>query len=298
MKRNNLNYSFSLAAILFPLLTAIMSNAQDSVKSPLIITLSYFERNNKLQYLIVNAKAKVSGRFEPVAGAEIKLYLNKDTAGRPAGFIGEVVTGEKGNATTNIPPSLAEIWKSSESHIFIAVTDKTKQFDATNTESGITKARIILDTISDKFITATFSEFKDNHWTPVKGVEIKLAIKRLGGDLLINDDQSYTSDSMGQVKGEFKRIGLPGDAAGNIILVAKVEDNDQYGNLRIEKQEPWATKFVADKDFFHRALWASQFHSPVWLVMIAYSIIITVWGTLIYLVFLILKIRKLGNDNQ
>jgi hypothetical protein len=127
---------------------------------------------------------------------------------------------------------------------------------------------------------------------------MKIGIKRLGADLQTGDEQSYTTDSLGRVRGEFKKTGMSGDAAGNIILVAKVEDNDQYGNLRIEKAIPWGVKFVANKDFFHRALWASQFHSPVWLVLIAYFILITVWGTLIYLVFLLIKIRKLGREEE
>src|SRR5580700_396533 len=87
---------------LFTCLAAITVTAQDSVKSPLIVTISYFSCNNELQYLTVNAKSKVSGRFQPINGAEVKLYLNKDTTGNGIGFIGKVITNEKGNAATNI----------------------------------------------------------------------------------------------------------------------------------------------------------------------------------------------------
>ena len=298
MKKNIINACIGILFILLPLLTVVRVKAQDSVKSPLVVSISYFSSDNRLQYLTVNAKAKVSGRFQPVAGAAIQLYLNKDTTGKGIGFIGKVITDEKGNAATNIPPSLAQIWKSSENHTFIAITDKTSGFEATNTEISIAKAKIVIDTADGKNVIATFSEFKEQKWVAVKGIEIKLGIKRLGGDLPINDDQSYTTDSLGQVKGEFKKTGIPGDEVGNIVLVAKVEDNDQYGNLRIGRSEPWGIKVVAEKDFFHRALWASRFHSPVWLVSIAYIIIIAVWGTLIYLFFLLIKIRKLGRQED
>ena len=297
MKKKVFKTCISILSILFTVLAVIPVHAQDSVKIPLVISLSYFSGNNKFQYLTVNVKSKATGKFEPVPGVEIKLYL-KDTAGKPDGFIGKVITDEKGKAATNIPPVLAQVWRSSKNHTFIATTDKAKGFDATNTEITIAKAQITIDTADDKNIIVTFSEYKDQRWIAVKGVELKIGIKRLGGDLQINDDQSYTTDSSGQVKAEFKKIGIPGDAAGNILLVAKVEDNDTYGNLRIERSEPWGSKLVTDKGFFHRALWASRFHSPVWLVVMAYSILISVWGILIYLVFLLIKMRKIGRQKE
>ena len=295
MKRNIINIGIGVILIL---ITGFITKAQEAEKSPLKVTLSYFSNDNKLPYLTVVAKTKTDGKFQPVNKAEIKLYLDKDSTGKGIGFIGKVITDEKGRAATNIPASLEQVWKSSVNHTFIAVTDKTQQFDETNTELSIAKARITIDTADDKNIVATVCEYKGGNWVPVKGVDVKLGIKRLGGDLQIGEEQSYTTDSMGMVKGEFKRAKLPGDIAGNIILVAKVEDNDQYGNLRIEKSTPWGVKFVANKDFFHRALWASQFHSPFWLVFLAYSIVISVWGTLIYLVFLLIKIKKLGKEEE
>lgn len=286
--------------ILFPglMLMAVRANAQDSEKSPLVVNLAYFTCDNTVPYITVKAKSKVEGKFQPMAGVEVKLYLDKDSTGKGEGFIGKVITDEKGKAATNIPPTLEKIWKANPNHTFIAVIDKTKRFDETSTELTVAKARITIDTADDKNVSATFTEFKGGAWVPVKGVEVKLGIKRQGGDLQIGDEQSFTTDSLGKVKGEFKKIGIPGDKNGNLFLVAKVEDNDTYGNLRIEKSYQWGTRFVAEKDFFHRALWASQFHSPVWLIFLAYSILIAVWGTLIYLVFLLLKIRQLGKEEK
>jgi hypothetical protein len=294
MKRSITNRLFGLLFVAATAPATVAVYGQDSTKSPLVVSISYFSIDNKVPYLTVTAKSKVAGKFQPVKGAGIKLYLDKNSAGGGKGLIGRVITNEKGKAAINIPPSLAQEWKASVTHTFMAITDKTKQFDETNTEISIAKGRITVDTAEDKNVIVRFSEFKGGNWVAVKGVEIKIGIKRLGADLSIGDEQSYTTDSMGSVKGEFKKTGMPGDEKGNIILVAKVEDNDQYGNLRIEKTIPWGVKFVANRDFFRRALWASQFHSPVWLVLIAYLILITVWGTLVYLVFLLVKIRTLG----
>jgi len=296
MKRNIINIYIGLL-LLLPAFAAQRAAAQ-AEKSPLKVTVSYYCTDNKLPYLKVNAKSKIDGKFQPIPGQEIKLYLDKDSTGKGLGLIAKVVTNEKGNASTDIPPALAQLWKANPNHTFLAVTDKTKAFDETSTELAVTKARITVDTADDKNVVALVEEYKAGTWTPVKGVEVKLGIRRLAGDLQIGDEQSYTTDSLGKVKGEFKKLGMPGDKTGNIFLVAKVEDNDTYGNLRIERAEPWGAKFVASNDFFTRALWGSRFHSPVWLVFIAYSIIISVWGTLMYLVILLVKIKKLGKQEE
>ena len=298
MKNQCITSYISLAIILFAGLPGVNVQAQDTEKPPLVVTMSYFSSNNSYQYLTLNAKSKTTGRFQPVSGVEINLYLNKDSSGKGIGTIGKVVTDEKGHAAANIPPALAQLWNSTVAHTFIAVTEKTNEYAGTTTEIEIQKAKLTIDTADDKNVTATLSEFKGNAWVPVKGVDIKLGICRLGGSLQIGDDAAYTTDSLGHVTGEFKKLGIPGDVKGNIVLVAKVEDNDQYGNLRVEKSEPWGTKFIAEKDFFHRALWASRFHSPVWLVVIAYSIIIAVWGTIIYLIFMLIKIKKIGLEEE
>ena len=72
-------------------------------------------------------------------------------------YVGKVVTDEKGNAATNIPPSLAPVWKSSVAHTFVAITDKSKQYAAISTELEIQKARLTIDTAVDKNVTATLS---------------------------------------------------------------------------------------------------------------------------------------------
>ena len=80
-----------------------------------------------------------------------------------------------------------------------------------------------------------------------------------------------------------------------IIEPAKLTDNDQFGNILVEKTEAWGVKLKPDENFFkQRTLWSTNSHTPFWLLFMAYFIIIVVWGTIIYLVFQIVKIKKLG----
>ena len=77
-------------------------------------------------------------------------------------------------------------------------------------------------------------------------------------------------------------------------LIAKIEDDDKYGSLSIEKTVPWGIKVFSANHFGERALWAARGRSPIWLVFMAYSIIAAVWGVIFYLIFRIVRISKLG----
>jgi hypothetical protein len=116
-----------------------------------------------------------------------------------------------------------------------------------------------------------------------------------GSILSAGDEETYTTDSTGSVTVELKKDSLPGDEKGNIVLVAKVEDNDQYGNLFVEKTVPWGIVLKAEKNFFdQRTLWTTRFRTPLWLLLIAYSISAAVWGVLIYLIWQLIRIKRLS----
>ncbi|HZX59325.1 MAG TPA: hypothetical protein VFE54_11390, partial [Mucilaginibacter sp.] len=240
-------------------------------------------------------KSKITGRFQPVGGITVKLFLNKDSAGT---FIGKVVTSEKGEAHTFIPPSLQKEWAGSKSHTFLATFDGDKVYESAKADLTVGKAKILIDTVAGRSVVATVLEMKDTAWTPVKGVDVVLAVERLGGDLNINETATFATDSTGKASGDFKRDTIPGDAKGNITLVAKVLDNAQYGNLSIEKTVPWGAKFVPVNKFNERTLFATRAKAPIWLIFVANGIILAVWITLVLLVINIFKIRKLGKSGE
>ncbi|MGZ3749866.1 MAG: hypothetical protein ACXVAU_01245, partial [Mucilaginibacter sp.] len=204
----------------------------------------------------------------------------------------------EGEATTLIPPTVKKQWGTSVKHTFLAEFDGDKKFEASKADLTVGKAKILISTTDDKKITATVLEMKDTSWTPVKGVELKIAVRRSGGDLPVNETPTFTTDSTGQASADFKRDSIPGNSKGNIILVAKIEDNDQYGNLSIEKTVPWGAKFVPVSTFDERTLFATRAKAPIWLIVAATGIIIAVWTVLIMLVQNLFKIRKLGKEGS
>jgi len=115
-------------------------------------------------------------------------------------------------------------------------------------------------------------------------------------DQVVVSTATYTTDSAGTITGEFNRDSLPGDKRGNLVLVASIIDNDVYGNIEAETTVPWGKPLVYTTNYNHRSLFARRGHSPIWLELLAYGIILVVWTVIIYLGFQIRNIIKLGLD--
>lgn len=272
-----------------------ISFAQDSTASPVLLDLKYYVSDQQVPYVIVKTKTKKERKFLPVKDIPVSVFLNDESN---ASLLGKVVTNEKGEGKVIIPASFKSTWDSSSAFTFKATSEPVGKTAALSGELTIKKARLVLDTLNEdgvRSIRVTALEKNGSEWTPVKDVEVKIMVKRLLGDLPVSETESYTTDSTGQVVGEFKRDSLPGDIKGNLILLARTEDNDLYGNLLVEKTLNWGKPLQDNNDAYNsRSLWGTRYKTPLWLLGIAYSIIIGVWGVIIFLVVQIFKIKKLG----
>ncbi len=226
-----LNKIFTGTLLLTLLASAATAFSQTPEKGDLSIAINYYITNNRVPYLVVKVKTKVDGRFKNVAGIPLKLYLDKDSVGTS---IAKVITNERGEASAMIPPSVRKEWNSQSKHTFLANFDGDKKYSSAKGDLTVSRAKILI-VAADKKVTATVLALKDTTWIPVKGVDVILAVRRLASDLNINETPTFTTDSTGKVSGDFKRDSIPGDEKGNITLLAKIVDNDQYGNLVIEK---------------------------------------------------------------
>lgn len=282
--------------LLISLLIGFVAKTQDSAAREMILTLAYYMPADNLPYLKVSAKEKVDRKFIPQKDITASVYIGEETE---SGLLEKIKTDSKGESKIFIPASFKSIWDSGATFSFIAVSEANKIFQSTKSEISVTKAKIEIDTSSVdgiKNISVKVTALKDGEWQSAKDVELKIAIKRSLGNLPVGDDDSYTTDSTGTVIAEFKRDSLFGDDKGNYTIIALTEDNEIYGNIFAEKKVNWGKAPVIENSFGERSLWATRNKTPYWLLLIAYSIIGIVWGTLIYIIVQIIKIRKLGRS--
>jgi hypothetical protein len=179
----------------------------------------------------------------------------------------------------------------------IAFASESKEYGEQLTEIEITKARIELslsDVDSTRKVNAKLLALKEGKWIEVPETEMKLFVRRAFSDLPLSEN-ALTSNETGEVSAEFNpKTPIPGDFKGNIIIGAKVEDNESYGTIISLTYAAWGIPSKPDGSFLERSLWAARDKTPIWLLVFPNLIIATVWGLIFYMIYLIFRIRKVG----
>ena len=292
MKKNKFIY---LVLPCLMMLTTVVAAQEDSVVTEEVVKLKYYTENNRMQYLVVENLQKTGKKTQPLKNRTFQLYLDSATSNN---LIAKITTDNSGKAKCFIPASLKAMWELMPVHKFIAVPSGKEE--ESPTELIITKSKIKIDTASAeriRSIKVQVMKYENDDWMPAKDVEMKVGIQRHSSILTAGEEETYTTDSTGTVIVVLKNDSMPGDTKGNMVLIAKVEDNDEFGNLMIEKTVPWGVSVTTDTNFFNqRTLWSTRFKTPLWLLFMAYSIVFVVWGAIIYLVLQIIKIKKLSKN--
>lgn len=288
------NYKLLLVGL--AVLCGSSAMTQDA-KPGLLVDVSYHLTNNIFPSVSVFTKVKIDKKFVPVPAITVKVFLGQEA---DANLLGIVQTNKDGKGVVTFPVSVKSMWDSVSQFTLMATSEANKQYESAGGEASVTKAKITIDTVFTdgiRSIIATVKAKSGNNWIPAPDVETKIIIKRSIGNLSVGDAETYTTDSSGQATAEFKKIDMPGDANGNIVLVAKTEDNELYGNISIEQPVKWGMPFTPVNTFDERTLFATRDKAPLWLLFLAGSIVVSVWSVIIYLVRQIIKIRKIGMDD-
>jgi hypothetical protein len=143
------------------------------------------------------------------------------------------------------------------------------------------------DTINK--VVATISSL-DSASASVKDVEVKFYAKKSFGLLPLSED-AVSTDENGVATIDFP-TDLPGDAQGNILVLVRLEDNEDLGDLQDMKTINWGIPKSPDNEFHTRALWASGANAPIPLVITVTSMVLGVWAVIFYIILQLFKIKK------
>jgi len=262
---------------------------EDNLVGKPVLKLEYFN-NDGVQYLIIDSKLKVNKILTPQKNKSYEMYLDNSST---ENLIAKVTTNEDGKAKSFIPVNLKSLWDKSPNHTFILKEGDEEVIS----DYSITKTKMTIDTSTegDRQILVNIKKYDGKNWVPVPDVEMRVGVKCVGAVLSAGDDPTYTTDSEGNISAEFKKENLPGDQNGHLIITAIVEANEEFGNVSAQKEVAWGVPQINNNNFFEkRTLWSTRNRTPFWLLGMSYSIIIGVWGTMVYLVFQIVKIKKIG----
>ena len=257
------------------------------------ISINYYNLINNSIFIKIDAKYKEDKTFVPINNLEIKLYLNE---AKEENLIGNGTTNANGLLRVVLPEKFKAYLDSASSFNLLASSEATSILNEGEGTTTIENVTIELETVmedSTRMLRAHVFKKEGNDKKPLAKVELNFFATRTFGMLPLSTDNLET-DEDGMA--ELAYAGdIPGDSSGNMMVSAKLADADTYGNVLAFQNTNWGKKTKIDNGFSKlTALWASRANVPLWLLIISNSIIGAVWGTIIYLVFQLFRIRKLG----
>lgn len=130
-----------------------------------------------------------------------------------------------------------------------------------------------------------------NQTEHLKDVEVELSAKRYFGTLPI-EEPKFTN-AQGEAEFSLPKK-LPGDAMGNITLIAQLTNQELYGDFKHEEQLPVGIATKRPSLVAQRAMWNKTRKAPLWILATYFGGVLCVWGTIFYVLYQIKRIYDLG----
>ena len=289
--------------IIFLILSVILGlpKAQSQSKVPVRIYLEHFKYEEEHQ-LAIRVLTKNDRRYRPAEGVEVKLYINKIS---PAYLLGSLVSTEDGTNTYTFSKEQNEIANNLLITTYYGVihendTVKSKEVDITIKDVNL-EVRYFGDSVWRKQIYVHVSETDSiGNEIPQKKVAINILVDRPLSPLPIrdvfstpDDDGNLSTDEAGNISMNFPD-DLPGDVDGNLRILIRIVEDDDYGTVEIADIKQWGIPTIINDLTLKRSLWASSANAPILLIVFITSLIVVVWGIIFYIVYKIFRISKLG----
>ncbi len=143
---------------------------------------------------------------------------------------------------------------------------------------------------SVKIITVSAFEMDSiGNPVPIEDVELNIGVERLFSTLFLSEVETNTK---GIGTFEFPD-DIPGDSTGNITVLIKVDDDDDYGTVIKTANTNWGTivdySVIADG----RSLFGDE--APLWMIISVFAILAGAWYHFVLATYKVLKIKKISN---
>jgi len=258
------------------------------------ISLVYMSNSNDTIILTSNIFVKrETGNFG-LENAEIEFSLSN---GNETKSLGMVKAGYDGSAILKVPVKSGLLKDKEGKTTYIANFSGKGKYIATSASTTVKLAKIQLtfskeDSIHTIHVKVTQTE-GNNEIKPVPKESVIICIPRMLSDLKIGE---ITLDEKGTGSVEYTG-GLVGDSLGNLLVIAKIEENDYYGNVICKSPVSWGIPkqyYLAERPT--RELWTPI--APVWMIVTLIVMLAGVWGHYIFAVIQLIIIKRQSKQKK
>ena len=288
MKMNNIIKKTALA-ITFTGLFSITASAQDQGKSEATIVMSYSKNADlsKTATAIIKVKNK-DGKFVAAKNAKVNFYLMHD---KQEQLLKSANTDNTGLAVIVLQKDMP--LDDSLSFTIVAKVENDPLYENASEQMHYKDANLSIKlnpADTGRVVIAKVTQTgKDGKEIAIKGTEVKFYVKRLFGNMPAAEEYAVSTEDNGEASFIIPK-NIPGDLEGKVTVVAKIEDNDKFGNVEGNADTKWGKPLATIKDPFPRELWSP--YAPLPLVITISTLFGGVWFTYFFLFYQLVKIKK------
>lgn len=258
--------------------------AEEELISPSVELIS-IQKADKSVDLKISVKAKIEKKMRKMYGLKVNVFQVTDSAEQE---LGSLITDRNGVAVFNVKPEQVIVNPEGMIH-FKAVLGPVKKMESTEGEVTVKRALLTITPVKEDSLYSVQVKLVDlttGEETPVPEAALGIFVKRSFNPLKIGE---VTTDENGEGSTEIAN-NLPGDAKGNITLLARLDENEIYGNLEASVTQQWGVPVSDKTEEQPRALWSS--HPPLWMLITFIILMLAVWGHYIVIIYELFRLRK------
>lgn len=252
--------------------------------SPAIELVSIQKGDNTID-LKASLRAKIKGTLTKLSGLKVEFFQTVDTEDKK---LGEAMSGSNGIAIINIKSE--SMTADTEGKLNIKVVFPGNSiFESAEEVLAIKRAKLILTTVKEDSLLSVQVKLVDistGAETTIPETNLSVYVKRMFSALKVGEG---ATDENGESTIEIPN-SLPGDEKGNITLMARLEDNEVYGNLETAVIQKWGIPVSNESKELPRALWSPD--PPLWMLITFIVLMTLVWGHYLVIIYELFRLRK------
>ena len=245
--------------------------------------------------LVLTATLSLTKNEMPLAleNAPVALYC---TVGTENVLLAKQKTDQEGTAVFKVPVTSVRAGKDGMVN-YLARFEATAKYPASEATFTAKPARIklffgIQDSLRMLSVTATQKNEKGEEIALPKET-VQIYVPRLFSLLKIGE---IALDESGNGSMEFPKE-IVGDTLGNLVVLARIEEHDVFGNLQGKNTINWGVhKQYYKAEVPSRELWTPI--APMWMIITLIIMLTGVWAHYAYAVYELVMIKKLSKKDK
>ena len=235
----------------------------------------------------VRARTGENGKIMPVPGLPIDFYTFNDSA---EVLLGKVVSDQNGESAFTITEGIDLLLNNENGYSFKASFGGNENFKKASKEISIIEVDIQItfkEVDSVKVISAKAYEIdqSSSEKIPLDGIDLSFYVP--GSFSLYKIGDVELKDGVGEV--EFP-VTLPGDSEGNLTIIARIEDSDDYGFVESSAKKDWGR--VREPVVLEERRGLGDTDAPLWMTYTLIVLLTAVWIHYLYIFVVIYLIKK------